>query len=137
MVMHRRIIENDNSQWHTLFTSSNPVDQFCDVWSFDGMTMTVIPETTGVKLQGANHIDALSARTGVGRMRFAFGRPSSLHIRDIGKTAFVQIEQAQLVGERRCLQALQVILRRLEAFGVAFFFSDNRVRVNDKPRFFR
>lgn len=136
-MVHGRVVQYHDSQRHALFALGNPVDQVNHLGASDGVRVQVVPELSGGKLQGANHINAVLTGTGIGGMGLAFGRPGSLHIGDAGKATFVQIEQTDLLRLSGAPQTFQVVLCGLKLLGIAFFFSDRRVRVNDKPRFLR
>jgi len=123
-------------QRHPLHTLGDAVDQGDHGVAPDRLGVQVLPNNSpGDLVQRAYHVHPRPG-TGIRSIGLAFERPRPLHAVYRAKTALVQVKQAQLARLCRRLATLEVGLRGLELVGAAFFFSDNRVRLKDSPRFF-
>ena len=124
-------------QRHPLHTLGDAVDQGDHGVAPDRLGVQVLPNNSpGDLVQRAYHVHPRPG-TGIRSIGLAFERPRPLHAVYRAKTALVQVKQAQLRLSCRSLATPQVFPHGFELFRTAFFFSESRVRVKDKPRFFR
>lgn len=126
------VIENDEGRLGGGNVEKHVVDEGDKSWALDGANGLLMDELRVSKIQSAHDRHALMM-LGRGQVGLAQGRPASLHGRRCGKPGFVVVDQLTLP-----LPGLDLEFGKFGCAGgkfvrVAFFLSDQRVRLKLKP----
>jgi hypothetical protein len=88
------IVQHHNRQRHPLLALCDTVDQFHDGFAPEGRCVHIMPYPPVGVIQSAHDMHPFAREAGIGRVRFALGRPCPLDVGNSGETAFVPIKPA-------------------------------------------